>query len=259
MFCSKCGKQIEDNIKFCPYCGNKIINSNMGNIADSVRKATDTAINTAKSAGNAIKESTNGKIDNETVKDTVKKATNTAKNLAQSAKNIANEATDGQAEKYMEKAKETAQSFVDDAKQVTKDKDTSSFLKKNNYKNLKILSVLVVAICLLIGAFSGEKGNSSARKAAEEFVINRVANRDVHSPVTNIDVEFVESDKLNGNHFEIYSIKFQTKSGIDGCYLVEMISYKDSYQVNYISSIYSYNYKYSNNDIKSIKAQRYNY
>lgn len=128
MFCSKCGKQIEDKTKFCPHCGNKITSSNMGNIADSVKKATDTALN-----------------------------------MAQSAKNAANAATNGQAEKYVEKAKETAQGFVNDAKQVAKDKDTSSFLKKNNYKNLKILSGLVVVICLLLGVFNGDKGEKLAK------------------------------------------------------------------------------------------------
>lgn len=118
MFCSKCGKEIEDNTKFCPYCGNKITGSNMGNIADTVKKAADTAVN-----------------------------------MAQSAKNAANEATNGQAEKYMEKAKETAQGFVNDAKQVAKDKDTSSFLKKNKYRNLKILAVLLIAVVLVCALF----------------------------------------------------------------------------------------------------------
>lgn len=52
---------------------------------------TDSAVNTAKSAGNAIKESATGKIDSEAVKDTIKKATDTAVNLAKSAKNVAND------------------------------------------------------------------------------------------------------------------------------------------------------------------------
>lgn len=134
MFCQKCGKEIEDNTKLCPYCGNKITGTNMGNIADSIRKATDTAVN-----------------------------------MAQSAKNAVNETTNGQAEKYMEKAKETAQGFVGDVKQVAKDKDTSSFFKKNNYKNLKILSGLVVVIGLLLGAFSDiNKGEKLAKNVVSE-------------------------------------------------------------------------------------------
>lgn len=24
MFCEKCGKEIKDNVKFCPFCGNKV-------------------------------------------------------------------------------------------------------------------------------------------------------------------------------------------------------------------------------------------
>lgn len=133
MFCQKCGKEIEDNAKFCPHCGNKSISSNIGSITDTVKKATDTAVN-----------------------------------LAQSAKNAANEATNGQAEKYAEKVKETAQGFTDDVKQVAKDKDTSSFFKKNNYKNLKILAVLVVAICLLLGAISDIDNNKKTAILAVE-------------------------------------------------------------------------------------------
>ena len=133
MFCSKCGKQIEDNTKFCPHCGNKITSSNMGNIADSVKKATDTALN-----------------------------------MAQSAKNAANEATNGHAEKYVEKAKETAQSFVNDAKQVAKDKDASNFLTKNKYRNLKILAVLLIAVVLVCAIFiDGDSNEQDAILAVE--------------------------------------------------------------------------------------------
>lgn len=133
MFCSKCGKQIEDNIKFCPYCGGKVISSNANNIADTVKKATDTAVN-----------------------------------MAQSAKSIANEATNGQAEKYMEKAKETAKNFVEDARQVAKDKDTSNFLTKNKYRNLKIIAVLLVAIFLIGALFTGNDSNEQIAIAAVE-------------------------------------------------------------------------------------------
>lgn len=165
MFCSKCGKEIEDNTKVCPYCGNKITSTNAGNIADAVRKATDTAVN-----------------------------------MAQSAKNAANEATNGQAEKYMEKAKETAQGFVGDVKQVAKDKDTSSFFKKNNYKNLKILSGLVVVICLLLGAFNGAgKGEKLAKNV-------------VSATFSNCKIESVT--KVTGNdEGQIYVVKFIHANG----------------------------------------------
>lgn len=129
MFCSKCGKEIEDNTKLCPYCGHKIAGTNMGNIADSVRKATDTVAN-----------------------------------VAQSVRNTANEATNGQAEKYVEKVKETAQSFVDDARQAKSREEVRDFYKKNNYRNLKICIVLVIIIGGLWGALSGsDKGAKLAK------------------------------------------------------------------------------------------------
>ena len=134
MFCSKCGKEIEDNTKLCPYCGHKIAGTNMGNIADSVRKATDTVAN-----------------------------------VAQSVRNTANEATNGQAEKYVEKAKETAQSFVDDAKQAKSREEVRDFYKKNNYRNLKICIVLVIIIGGLWGALSGsDKGAKLAKNVVSE-------------------------------------------------------------------------------------------
>ena len=37
MFCPKCGKQIKDGIKFCPYCGNPIANTAQGNQNNSQR------------------------------------------------------------------------------------------------------------------------------------------------------------------------------------------------------------------------------
>ena len=127
MFCQKCGKQIEDNTKLCPYCGGKVINSNTNKIADTVKKATDTAVN-----------------------------------MAQTAKNAANEATNGQAEKYMEKAKETAQSFAEDVKQVVKDKDTSNFLTKNKYRNVKIIAVLLVAVFIIGALFNSDSNEQTA-------------------------------------------------------------------------------------------------
>lgn len=134
MFCQKCGKEIEDNTKLCPYCGNKITGTNMGNIADSIRKATDTAVN-----------------------------------MAQSAKNAVNETTNGQAEKYVEKVKETAQSFVDDAKQAKSREEVRDFYKKNNYRNLKICIVLVIIIGGLWGALSGsDKGEKLAKNVVSE-------------------------------------------------------------------------------------------
>ena len=165
MFCSKCGKQIEDNTKLCPYCGNKITNSNVGNITDSLKKAADTAVN-----------------------------------KAQSVKNAANEATNGQAEKYKEKVKETAQSFVDDAKQVAKDKDTSNFFKKNNYKNFKILAGLVVIICLILGAFTG--GNKG----------EKLAKNIVSTTYSNCKIESVTKAAGN-NEGQIYVVKFIHANG----------------------------------------------
>lgn len=42
MFCKHCGKQIEDNIKFCPYCG--------GKAADDTEASKETGSNQLKTA-----------------------------------------------------------------------------------------------------------------------------------------------------------------------------------------------------------------
>ena len=39
MFCSKCGKQIADDVKFCPYCGNSVNGAPRSGIDNATEKA----------------------------------------------------------------------------------------------------------------------------------------------------------------------------------------------------------------------------
>lgn len=74
MYCTHCGKSIQNNSKFCPYCGGKAVTFNeSNNITETIKKGASATVNTAKDIGSSI-----------------------------------NEATNGQAQKYAEKAKETA-------------------------------------------------------------------------------------------------------------------------------------------------------
>lgn len=171
MFCSKCGKKLENSTKYCPYCGNEV--------TDTVKKATDTAVN-----------------------------------LAQSATNALNEATNGQAQKYAEKAKETAQGFVGDVKQVAKDKDTSNFFTKNKYRNLKILAVLLIAIILLSGVFGGESSNFREDIAKQIAVEEVKDNLSVPDTAKFSNIEIIDQFKTDGGDVYIVTMTFEAKDKI---------------------------------------------
>lgn len=165
MFCKYCGKKIEDNSKFCPYYGKELLISGTENAKDILKKTTATIVDSAKTIGNSV-----------------------------------NEATNGQAQKYVEKAKETAQGFVGDVKQVTKEKDTSNFLTKNKYRNVKIIAVLLIAIILISGIFNGE---SKEEKMAKDIVSSTFSSCEIKS-VT----------KVAGNdEGQIYVVKFVFPKG----------------------------------------------
>ena len=129
MFCHNCGKEIQDGVKFCTYCG----------------KAQNV---TSESINNKIFNAVGGKeITTEKVQEYAEKAKETAQQMADtvisSAKSVGekvNEVTDGQAQAYTDKAKETAQNFADDVRQVVKDKNTETpFMKK---KWMEIFGIL---------------------------------------------------------------------------------------------------------------------
>ena len=49
MFCGKCGKEIQDDFTFCPYCGAKICHAHSGSVeARSAVKTTRTAVDVQK-------------------------------------------------------------------------------------------------------------------------------------------------------------------------------------------------------------------
>ncbi len=93
MFCTYCGKKIDDDTKFCPHCGNVVADSKKSSITDAVKKITNTAVNTAKSAGNVVKESINTTADIAVEKDTVNITMETDK-LSKTNQNIADEMTE---------------------------------------------------------------------------------------------------------------------------------------------------------------------
>ncbi len=49
MFCSKCGLNLEENMKFCPKCGNQISNNETKNVIEN--PTTEQTKHTAKSSG----------------------------------------------------------------------------------------------------------------------------------------------------------------------------------------------------------------
>ncbi|MBD5547743.1 MAG: zinc ribbon domain-containing protein [Lachnospiraceae bacterium] len=142
MYCTHCGKQIEDNSKFCPYCGNSLSTSDTESVREVLKKTASVVMDSAKAIGNDV-----------------------------------NEATGGQAGKYAEKAKETAKCFTDDVKQVAKDKDTSNFFTKNKYRNVKIIAVVLIAVFLLSSLFGEDKGE----KMAKNTVLATFSNCDIKS------------------------------------------------------------------------------
>lgn len=139
MYCTHCGKQIDESSKFCSYCGGKVANSNMGN------------------------------------------------------------ATNEQVQRYAEKAREAAKGFTDDVKQVAKNKDTSNFFTKNKYHNVKIIAVVLIAVCLLTSLLGEDKGEKMAKNT-------------VSATFSNCDIK--SATKVTGNdEGQIYVVKFIFSSG----------------------------------------------
>lgn len=164
MYCTHCGKQIENNSKFCPYCGGSLSSSDTGSAKEALKKTAGAVMDSAKAIGNSV-----------------------------------NEATSGQAQKYAEKAKETAKGFTDDVRQVAKDKDTSNFFTKSKYRNVKIIAVVLIAVFLLCSLLGEDKGE----KMAKNTVLATFSNCDIKS-----------ATKVTGNdEGQIYVVKFIFSSG----------------------------------------------
>lgn len=225
MFCSKCGKEIEANSKFCPYCGGKIAGSNVSNVTDAVKKMTDSAVNTAKSAGNAIKESATGKIDSEAVKDTIKKATDTVVNLAKSAKNVADDI-----KQPIEKA------------EGHKKNGNSDFVNTKADRRNTIIGLIVVCLAVILlfkgcGAiFGGSKGEKSAKN-----IVSASCDCKIKSVTT-----VMENDKTE---IYIYVVKYVPSEGEEHSALVRVVS-----GTAMIDGVYSKNnYDELNKEIESWK------
>lgn len=60
MFCSKCGAQIEDGVKFCPKCGEKVGGVNFDNVASSVNGAINDVEKQIGSAVDDMRDTFNG-------------------------------------------------------------------------------------------------------------------------------------------------------------------------------------------------------
>ncbi len=155
MFCQYCGKEIDDDVKFCPYCGGGLSSSDTGSAKEALKKTAGAVMDSAKAIGNSV-----------------------------------NEATNGQAQKYAEKAKETAKGFTDDVKQVAKDKDTSNFFTKNKYRNVKIIAVLLIAVFIIGSIFGG--GSDDNEEKAILAVETRIYQKD--PTVKFSDAEVIEKD-----------------------------------------------------------------
>lgn len=179
MYCTHCGKQIEDNSKFCPYCGGGLSSSDTGSAKEALKKTAGAVMDSAKAIGSSV-----------------------------------NEVTNGQAQKYAEKAKETAKGFTDDVKQVAKDKNTSNFFTKNKYRNVKIIAVLLIAIILISGIFGG--GSSDFREdMAKQIAVEEVKDN-LSEPDTAkfSDVTIIDQFKTDGGDVYIVTMTFEAKDGI---------------------------------------------
>ncbi|WP_027407167.1 zinc ribbon domain-containing protein [Anaerovibrio sp. RM50] len=170
MFCHNCGKEIADGINFCPYCGKtqEVSNKIMNNEPSG---AVDNTLSSAKNIGNQVKA-----------------------------------VVEDKAQAYVDMAKETAQDFVNDVQQVTKDKDTDNFFKKNNNRNTKIILVIAMAMVILFMLFGGNpKGSNEAIKIAEEHVT-------YYNDVTKLygsDIDLV--GKKDGESFLLITVNTKTK------------------------------------------------
>lgn len=227
MYCMHCGQRIESNSKFCPYCGGKIADSNVGSVTDTVKKMTDSAVNTAKSAGNAIKESATGKIDSEAVKDTIKKATDTAVNLAKSARNVAND----------------IKQPIEEAEGNNKNgsSDSVNTKAKTDRKNTIIgLIVVCLAVILLFKGCGAIFGGSSGEKLAKN-IVSASCDCKIKSVTT-----VMENDKTE---IYIYVVKYVPLEGEEHSALVRVVS-----GTAMIDGVYSKNnYDELNKEIESWK------
>ena len=187
MYCMHCGKQIEDNSKFCPYCGGSLSTSDTGSVKEALKKTAGAVMDSAKAIGNSV-----------------------------------NEATGGQAGKYAEKAKETAKDFTDDVKQVARDKDTSNFFTKNKYRNVKIIAVMLIAVFLLSSLFGGgSKGEKMAKDIVSASCDCKIKSVTEVAKNSNADtyiyvVKYIPSNE--GEHSAIVYVNPKSGADIQGVY-----------------------------------------
>lgn len=60
MFCSKCGAEIQDGVKFCPSCGEKFAGVNFNDVSNKVNQAFDGVEKELGSAVNDVHQTFNG-------------------------------------------------------------------------------------------------------------------------------------------------------------------------------------------------------
>lgn len=186
MYCTHCGKQIEDKSKFCPYCGGSLSSSDTGSSKEALKKTAGAVMKSAKTIGNNV-----------------------------------NDATGGQAGKYAEKAKETAKGFTDDIKQVAKDKNTSDFFTKNKYRNVKIIAMMLIAVFLLSSLFGGSKGEKMAKDIVSASCDCKIKSVTEVAKNNNTDtyiyvVKYIPSDE--GEHSAIVLVDLKNGAVIQGVY-----------------------------------------
>lgn len=226
MYCTHCGKQIEDNSKFCPHCRGKIVGSNIGNVTDTVKKM-------AASAENSIKQSVANKADSKVVKDTIKKATDTAINLAKSTKDVVND----------------MKQPIEDAEKNNKNDGSDSVnimqKSKEDKKNTIIgLIVICLAIILLFKGCGAIFGASKEEKMAKK-IVSASCDCKIKSVTT-----IIENDKTKIN---IYVVKFIPSGEEEHSALVSVVS-STSGTTATIDGVYSKNrYDELNKEIETWK------
>ncbi len=173
MFCSKCGKEIEEGMKFCPNCGAEIHNNNgKSNTKRTLNEAFGTVSKTAKDIG--------GKI---------------------------NEATYEQREEYTKKAKETASDFINDVKQVKNDRNVANFFTKNKYRNSIILAAFFIILIIFSNLLSGESSDwtSELPKFHGENPSMGLALKELYSNDSKFEAAKTSIEYLNFDYMGINS------------------------------------------------------
>ena len=191
MFCHNCGKEIADGVNFCPHCGK-----------------------TQDLSNKIMKNEPSGVVDN---------ALSSAQNIGNQVKTVAGD----KAQAYVNMAKETAQNFADDVKQVTKDKETSSFFKKNNNRNTKIVAGIIMAMLalfVLIGNSSERKASNIAEELAAEIVNNHPREK-LLSTSTWMIAKHNGDDRIN--YLILVSADLITDNGFTATRIYRVFTLKD--------------------------------